>query len=148
VQPTLQRIQETYGPNIRLVWKHLPLPNHRDAVGAALAAEAAGRQGKFWEFHDKLFANQKKLQREALTQYARELQLDMTRFEADLGAREAQGRIDADAAEALSLGVDGTPGFFINGRFISGAQAFETFAAIIDEELAKVKIRKPASSPN
>jgi len=148
VQPTLQRIQETYGRNVRLVWKHLPLPNHREAVAAALAAEAAGRQGKFWEYHDKLFANQRKLQRDALTQYARELQLHMTRFEADFGAREAQGRIDADAAEAVSLGVDGTPGFFINGRFISGAQAFETFAGIIDEELAKVKVPKPAASPN
>jgi protein-disulfide isomerase len=146
--PTLKRIQETYGVNVRLVWKHLPLPIHRDAVAAALAAEAAGRQGRFWQFHDKLFANQDKLQRDALTGYARELELDTTRFEADMRAPEAQERVDADAAEALSLGVEGTPGFFINGRFLSGAQPFETFAAIIDQELAKMNIPKPTSSPN
>lgn len=133
--PTLRQIQATYGVSVRIVWKHLPLQIHKDAVGAARAAEAAGKQGKFWELHDKLFANQARLGLEDLKQHARELQLDMTRFEADLLNTDDQKKIDADVAEALALGVSGTPGFFINGRFVNGAQPFETFAAIIDEEL-------------
>jgi protein-disulfide isomerase len=143
VLPTVRRIQDTYGQTVRVVWKHMPLPNHRDAVAAAVAAEAAGKQGKFWEFHDLLFANQVRLQPDALTRYARELGLDVPRFEADRGAADVRKRVDADAAEALAMGIDGTPAFFINGRFISGAQPFEVFSTLIDEELAKRSISKP-----
>ena len=84
VVPTLKQIEDTYQDRVRIVWKHLPLPNHKDAVGAALAAEAARKQGKFWEYHDKLFANQNRLGPDDLKQHAKDLQLDLKRFEADL----------------------------------------------------------------
>ena len=145
VVPTLKQIEEKYGERVRIVWKHLPLDIHRDAVGAALAAEAAGQQGKFWEYHDKLFANQDRLSADDLTQYAKDLRLDLTRFESNLrGATEKQ-RIDADVADAKTLGIEGTPGIFINGRYLAGAQPFEVFEKVIDEELTKRSLPIPPS---
>src|SRR5215510_12880680 len=93
---------------------------------------------EFWEFHDRLFADQAKLGHEDLKQHAKDLGLDTNRFEADLQNSGAdQKKIDSDVAEANALGIQGTPGFFINGRFVSGAQPYEVFAKIIDEELTK-----------
>jgi protein-disulfide isomerase len=146
VAPTLKQIQDTYKDNVRIVWKHLPLQIHKDAAGAALAAEVAAKQGKFWEFHDVLFANQSKLGPEDLKQHARDLRLDMKRFEADLLNTEDKKKIDADVAEAQALGINGTPGIFINGRFVEGAQPFEVFAKIIDEELSKRGLAGPSRS--
>jgi protein-disulfide isomerase len=143
VVPTLKQIEDTYQGKVRIVWKHLPLDIHKDAVNAALAAEAAGRQGKFWELHDVLFENQKRLEPADLRQYAKDLQLDLVRFEADLRNADDKKKVEADAAEADKLGVTGTPGIFINGRFVMGAQPFEVFAKIIDEELAKLNIPVP-----
>ena len=115
-------------------------------MGAALASEAARDQGKFWEFHDKLFANQSKLSLDDLKRYARELQLDMPKFEKGLIDAENKKRVDEDAAEARSLGITGTPGFFVNGRFLSGAKPFEDFAKLINEELTKRKLPIPAGA--
>jgi protein-disulfide isomerase len=109
-----------------------------------MASVAASNQGKFWEYHDKIFANQTKIKRDDLLQYARELELDMERFEADLLDLDNKKIIDADKAEALSLQATGTPAFFVNGRFLSGAKPFEEFAKVIDEELTKKKIPIPA----
>jgi protein-disulfide isomerase len=148
VIPTLKDIERTYNGSVRIVWKHLPLSSiHDHAVGAALAAEAAGTQGKFWEFHDKLFANQDKLGPDDLKQHARDLRLDIGRFEADMrAAGESMKKIQADVEQARSLGVVSTPSTFINGRYISGAQPFETFANIINEELAKLNLPVPSKS--
>ena len=106
---------------MRIVWKNNPLPMHPNAMPAALASMAAYEQGKFWEYHDKIFANQQKMSRPDLLQYAKDLGLDVKRFEAALTAAKAKPAIDADAAEAKSLGASGTPAFFVNGRFLSGA---------------------------
>lgn len=146
VAPTLKQIEDTYQGRVRIVWKHLPLAIHKDAVGAALAAEAARKQGKFWEYHDKLFANQSRLGPDDLKQYAKDLELDLKRFETDLLNSEDKKRIEADVAEAGTLGVNGTPGIFINGRYISGAQPFERFAAIIDQELTRLNVAVPSPS--
>lgn len=146
--PTLKQIEDTYKDTVRIVWKHLPLAIHKDAVGAALAAQAANKQGKFWELHDMMFADQKKLGPDDLKQYGKSLQLDMARFEADQVNVDEKKRIDADVAEARALGITGTPGFFINGRFISGAQPFENFAKIIDDELAKRNLPVPSRASN
>ena len=105
---------------------------------AHLASIAAQQQGKFWEMHDRIFANQQKMKWDDLKRYAREIGLDMARFEADVTSGRLQPILDADLAEIKALGVTGTPGFFINGRFLSGAKPPEEFARIIDEELAKV----------
>jgi protein-disulfide isomerase len=128
---------------VRIVFKHYPLDFHKNAMGAAMAAEAARKQGKFWEYHDKLFANTSKLALDDLKQYAKELNLDMARFEKDLVDLDLKKRVNDDMAEARTLGVSGTPGFFINGRFLSGAKPFETFAAMIDEELTRLKVPIP-----
>jgi protein-disulfide isomerase len=132
---------------VRIVWKHLPLDIHPDAMGAHLAALAASKQGKFWEFHDKLLANQQQLNLEAYKRYARELKLDLARFEKDLADPESRKRIDADTAEALALGVTGTPAFFVNGRLLSGAQPFEAFATAINDELDRLNLPAPANAP-
>jgi len=110
---------------------------------------AAERQGKFWQFHDKVFAGQPKIQKDFLLQYARELGLDMKRFEQDLYSPRSKTPIDADMAEAKALGVTGTPAFFINGHFLSGAKPFEEFAQSINAELTKQNVPVPpaAASP-
>jgi len=136
VGPTLKQIEETYGAKVRVAFKHNPLPFHPNAVPAAMAAEAAGAQGKFWEMHDLLFANQKALTRPDLESYAAQLHLDMERFKRDLDTNAFKSKIDAQQAQARQLGASGTPGFFINGKFLRGAQPYPAFKAIIDRELA------------
>jgi protein-disulfide isomerase len=139
VLPTVEQVVKTYGKDVRVVWKNNPLPFHDKAGLAAEAAMEANDQGKFWEFHDKLFANQQKLAREDLEKYASEAGLNMTKFKAALDTNEHKSVIDADQQLARSLGASGTPSFFINGRSLRGAQPFEAFKAVIDEELAKAK---------
>jgi len=107
---------------------------------------AANDQGKFWEYHDKLFKNQPKIQKENLLQYARELKLDMGRFEQALDTLQGRQAIEADKAEAKALGVTGTPGFFVNGHFLSGAKPFDEFAKVIDAELTKMRLPVPPKS--
>ena len=135
-----------YGDKVRIVWKHNPLPMHPNAMPAALASMAAYEQGKFWEYHDKVFANQQKMSRPDLLRYAGELGLDVKRFEQALNAAKAKPAIDADAAEAKSLGATGTPAFFINGRYLSGAKPFDEFAQVINGELTRLKIPVPPAA--
>jgi len=113
---------------------------------AAMAARAAYEQGKFWEYHDKLFANQQKMTHDDLVRYAREVDLDVSRFESSLTAARTKPVIDADAAEAKSLGATGTPAFFINGRYLSGARPFTDFAQLINAELVRLKIPVPPAA--
>jgi protein-disulfide isomerase len=131
---------------VRVVWKHFPLDMHQDAPLAALAAEAAKEQGKFWPFHDKLFASQPRIQRQFLLQYAREVGCDPQRFEASLDAARGKPVIDADTAEAKSLNVSGTPAFFINGHFLSGARPFADFAQLINVELSRLGMPIPKAA--
>lgn len=135
VQPTLAQIEATYGDRVRRVYKHLPLRIHPEAPGAAAASEAALRQGKFWEMHNKIFASQRELGDAAYRRFAEELGLDLERFDKDRNSPEVKQRIERDEQEAQRLGVSGTPAFFINGRFLSGAQPFEAFKRVIDEEI-------------
>ena len=137
VTPTLEQVMKTYGDDVRLVFKHRPLPFHDRAAPAALAAEAAREQGKFWEMHDKLFANQRALGAGELESYAEALGLDLPRWRAAMAGPGARARVDADAALADQLAVNGTPSFFVNGRPLVGAQPFPKFKALIDEELKR-----------
>jgi protein-disulfide isomerase len=121
------------------VFKHNPLSFHNNALPAAHAAECAREQGKFWEMHDKLFANQRALAAPQLTEYAQAVGLDMARYNDCFAAERYESRIKRDQATAVSLGAGGTPAFFVNGRFLSGAQPFPAFKAVIDEELGKAK---------
>lgn len=137
VTPTLDQVQETYGDDVRIVFKHLPLRIHPQAPMAHAAAEAAKAQGKFWEMHDLIFANQRQLTEEKFVEYAGQLDLNVDQFKRDLASEETKKRVDADVAEAARLGVTGTPGFFINGRFVSGAKPFSDFQRRIDAALAE-----------
>ena len=135
-----------YGDQVRIVWKHYPLDFHKDAPFAHLAAMAADQQGKFWDLHDKLFADPQKLKPDQVKQYARDLGLDMARFEKDVYAPTLKTKLDADMAEAKTLGVTGTPAFFINGRYCPGHRAFDKFAEAINAELKRLNLPVPAAA--
>ena len=126
------QVVQAYPGMVRLVWKNFPLPFHGDAEGAAEAAHAAGRQGKFWEMIDLLFKNQHSLSRQDLEGYARLLGLDLDGFKRDLDSHRFLPRVKADMAEGRRLSVRGTPTFFINGQKLVGAQPLFKFRRIID----------------
>jgi protein-disulfide isomerase len=135
--PTLKQIEQAYGKEVRIVWKHQPLPMHPEAMPAALAAEAAREQGKFWEMHDKLFQNQQALSPRTYEAYARDLGLDLAKFKAAMADPRAKERIQADQQLAGRVGASGTPTFFVNGERVVGALPFESFKAVIDRKLAR-----------
>ncbi len=124
---------------MRIVFKHMPLPNHAKAPAAHAAAEAAYRQGKFWEMHDKIFEKQREMSPQKYEEYAAEIGLDIEQFKRDIGSAEVKRRIAADTQDAKKVGATGTPAFFVNGRFLSGAKPFEAFKVVIDEEIAAKK---------
>jgi protein-disulfide isomerase len=136
VNPTLLQLLDRYKGRVRVAFKHSPIEGHTAAPLAHRAAFAAQQQGKFWEMHDRIFANQRAMEREALLAHASALGLDLARFTADLDSPKAQAVLDRDQAEAVKVGVDGTPTFFINGTPLIGAQPLEAFAAAIDKALA------------
>ena len=115
---------------------------------AAVAALAAHEQGKFWEFHDKLFANQQKQSRAEFLQYAKDLKLDIGRFTKDMDSDKYKAQIEADTNEANTLGATGTPAFFVNGRFVNGAKPFAEFAKLINAELTRLNLPIPAAAQN
>lgn len=139
VTPTLDRIRKEYGDRVRVAFKHNPLPFHPRAMAAAEAAEAAGEQGRFWEMHDALFANQRQLGDADLRRYATKIGLDLAQFEAAISGQRHRAKIVADQALVTKMGARGTPGFFINGRLMSGARPFDQFKEVIDEELKVAK---------
>jgi protein-disulfide isomerase len=129
-----------YGDQVRIVFKHQVLATHPKAPAAHAAAEAAHRQGRFWEMHDRIFANQREMSPEKYEEFAAEIGLDLEQYKRDIASPEVKSRIDADTREAAKVGNRGTPGFFINGRLLRGAKPFESFKAIIDEEIAAKKV--------
>lgn len=140
VNPTLKKIKETYGPEkVRIVWKHNPLPFHKKAGPAHAASQAAfdlGGDEAFWKFHDLAFKNQKQLTEENFVAWAKEAGLDEAKFKAALKDKKYDAKVKKDLAENRKIGVTGTPAFRINGVTLSGAQPFERFKKIIDEQVA------------
>ena len=140
VMPTLKQVREKYGDKVRVVWKDFPLTSiHPQAFKAAEAGNCAREQGKFWEYHDRLFTNQQALQPEFLKKYAADAGLDAPKFNACLDTAKYSDRVQEQMGIGTGLGVASTPSLFINGRLIAGAQPFETFVSIIDEELERAK---------
>lgn len=133
--PTVDQVLKTYGDRIRFVYRHYPLPNHPNARPAAEAAACAAEQGKFWPYHDRLFASTSKLGDADLKQQAAELGMNTSQFNSCVDSHKFKPQVDADIKAGEEAGVNGTPAFFINGRAISGAQPFDVFKKIIDEEL-------------
>jgi len=146
VEPIVKRLEETYGDKIRLVFRNFPLPTHPQAPKAAEAAACAGDQGKFWDMHDRLFAHQDKLQIADLKASAAELGLDPETFSKCLDSGKYEANWKTDQKEGDAYGVQATPWFFINGRLLSGAQPYENFAQIIDDELSR-KGARAAKAP-
>jgi protein-disulfide isomerase len=135
-QATIAQVKEKYQEKVRLVFKDFPLAFHRRAVPAASASRCAGEQGKYWEYHDKLFSGTS-LQDSDFKRYAEELSLDAEKFDECLKSGRHEEAITADTTQGQSVGVTGTPAFFVNGRLLSGAQPLDAFSRIIDEELER-----------
>jgi protein-disulfide isomerase len=141
VEPTLAELLAKYPGKVKLVYRDFPLSSlHPQAHLAAEASRCAGEQGKYWEYHDLLFANQARQTQDALLEDARTLKLDDQKLDACLTSGRYKSQVDLDSSLGGRAGVVSTPGFFINGNFISGAQPAASFEKIIDEELS-------ASSP-
>ena len=138
VMPTLKKIKQTYGDKVRIVWKDFPLTSiHPQAFKAAEAAQCAREQGKFWELHDVLFANQQALLPDDLKKHAAGIGLDVAKFNTCFDASKYGERVQQHMSAGTQLGVSSTPSIFINGRLVSGAQPYEVFAGIIDDELTR-----------
>ena len=118
------------------MFKDFPLPNHPEAPKAAEAARCAGDQGKYWEMHDRIFANQQAMGVPALKQHAAALKVDTAQFDQCLDSGKHAGAVAKDIKQGESLGVQSTPTMFVNGRPVVGAQSYEYFVGVIDEELA------------
>jgi protein-disulfide isomerase len=137
VNPTLDLVRKTYGDKVKIVFKDYPLPNHLEAPKAAEAARCAGEQKKYWEMHDAMFANQRALGVPALKQTARAIGLDGAAFDTCLDSGRHTGAVLAGGELGSKMGVNSTPTLYINGRPVIGAQPFEVFKQVIDEELAR-----------
>jgi protein-disulfide isomerase len=136
VQAELKKVRETYKDQVKIVFKDFPLSHiHPQAQKAAEAARCAGEQDKYWDYHDVLFQNSKALQIDQLKKYAADLQLDTAAFDTCLDSSKHAAAVRTDVAQGSELGVTGTPAFFVNGRFISGAQQFPAFQELIDSAL-------------
>jgi protein-disulfide isomerase len=136
---TVDQVLKTYGDKIKFVYRHYPLPTHPNAKPAAEASMCAADQGKFWPYHDRLFEQPSKLGDTDLKQHAADLGLDAPKFNACVDSHKFRAVVEADTKDGEEAGVNGTPAFFINGRMLSGAQPFDAFKRIIDEELAAGK---------
>lgn len=132
---TLQQLLEAYEGKIQFVYRDFAILGP-SSIDAAVAAECANEQGSFWEYHDILFENQGAFSNDDLIGYAKQLELDTDAFSVCLEDPEFINEVRRDSAAAQQIGARGTPAFLINGQFVSGAQPFEGFAAIIDQELA------------
>lgn len=132
----LEKVRTAYPKEVQLLYRHFPIDRlHPQARLAAQAAECAGAEGRFWEYHDRLF-DQVDLSPPKLRELAEGLQLDVSTFERCLSGEWARTRVAQDVEAGTRVGVSGTPTFFINGRRLVGAQSFEAFQAIIEQELA------------
>jgi protein-disulfide isomerase len=128
---------EKYPQQVRLVFKNYPLRSHKFARQAATAALAAHAQGRFWEFHDALFASYSKLSEAKVEEIRTQLKLDKKAFDAQRKAPQVTGLIQKDIRSASEAGVRATPSVFINGRF-QKKRSLENFSAVVDAELLRL----------
>jgi protein-disulfide isomerase len=139
VLPTVKAVMDKYPGKIKLVYRDFPLEFHPNATPASVAARCAGKQGKFWEMHEMLFANQSALTNENFVKYATQLGLDLAAFDACSKDPSVTEAVQKDLLEGQAAGVSGTPAFFVNGVLLSGAQPESEFVKVIDKELKKIK---------
>jgi len=138
VLPLLEQVLEKYPKEVSLVFKNFPLRNHRFARKAAIAALAANMQGKFWEFHDRLFNNYNRLSDQKIREVAHELGLNEKKFEEQMKDPKILARLKQDIRDGAGAGVRGIPTIFINGRLLKN-RTLKGFQAVIDKELEKLR---------
>ncbi|MEI9941424.1 MAG: thioredoxin domain-containing protein [Pseudomonadota bacterium] len=143
----VDQIKEKYGTRVRFVFRQFPLPMHENARGAAEAALAANAQGKFWEFHDKMFQNQGKLTRDGLEGFAKEAGLDVPAFKKALDNKTFAADVDSDLKLGESVAVNGTPTMFINGARVANPTSFEAISAQIEGALSGKPAAAAAAHP-
>ncbi len=136
MMPLFEQVLDKYPDSVKVVFKHYPLSFHKQALPAALASMAAAEQGKFWEYHDELFINQKSLAQEKYLEIAENLGLDLKKFSLDMMRPSLRQKIEQDVAEAKKAGVTGTPAIFVNGRKLKNRN-IASLSKLIDEELAE-----------
>ncbi|MBU6534444.1 DsbA family protein [Streptomyces sp. NPDC048405] len=140
--PMVEKLREEYGDRVTFIARYFPMPGHRNGELAARTAEAAAQQGKFEQMYTKLFTTQKQWgesqewKQDVFRGYAKELGLDMARFDAALADPEVAGRVETDQRDGLGLGVRGTPTFFVDGQMIDTPRSYEQFKALIDDRLS------------
>ena len=134
-EPTVDQVMTVYKDKVQLYYRDFPLPFHASAKPASEAAHCANAQGKFWEYHKKLMASAD-LSKDAMQKMATESGLDRKKFDECIDKEMFKQDIESDMKDGEALGIDGTPAFFVNGRRLTGAQPFEKFKEVIDEELA------------
>jgi len=140
IQPVIQRVLNSYGDKILFAYRDYLLPAHKFAQISGLAAEAAGEQGKFWEYHDKLFANQTSWSSDSdpsktFIQYAKDIGLDTDKFTRSFEEKKGQNHINSDEAAGNRVGIAATPTFFINGTKFDGGLSFDEFKKEIEKRL-------------
>ncbi|HAE43437.1 MAG TPA: hypothetical protein DCG34_11075 [Clostridiales bacterium] len=141
--PVVKALMDEFGQDVRFVTRYFPLPGHKNSVPAALAVEAAAKQGKYWEMHDLLFTEQKSwgekpaANPKIFEDYARKLGLNMEQYAKDVSSKESKARVDRDKNAGTRLGVSGTPSFFVNGSKIPNPKGLEDFKTFIKAELLK-----------
>lgn len=137
VNPALEEAMSTYGDQVRVVFRQFPLNIHPRAQKAAEASLCAHDQGKFWQLHDLMFADQRKLEVADLKAKAASLGVDQAKFDSCLDSGKYASKVAADLRDGQAAGVTGTPALFVNGRFINGAVPFSELAKVIDDELLR-----------
>jgi protein-disulfide isomerase len=145
VSETMDSIMRDFDGKVKLVYRSYPILG-QSSILAALAGGCASDQGKFWEFHDLLFADQQNLTKEAFVKYAGDLGMDVETFTKCYDDQQHMSDIQSNYAYAQSLGVTGTPAFFINGTYVSGAQPYTVFAEVINKELVSLDGSTPADA--
>jgi predicted DsbA family dithiol-disulfide isomerase len=145
-RPAVNRVREVYGDKVRFAFRHFPLNFHPQAEKAGEAVACAREQGRFWEMHDRLWANPGKLQPAELKEHAAAIGLDAAAFGQCLDSGRYAGLVRKDVELGARYGVSGTPAFFVNGRPLVGAQPFESFAQVIDDELQRLGVPAPAAA--
>ena len=139
----IKKLTDEFGANLRVVYRHFPLPQHKTAVDAAKAAEAAGVQGKFWEMHDLLYLNQADWSRgsanDKFRQYAQSLGLDMTKYDADFGSEIVSQSIKNDESDGYALRINATPTFYVNGKVVNMKSGLDDLKKAVEEALGNNK---------
>jgi protein-disulfide isomerase len=134
----VDQVVKAYPNDVKFVYKNYPLPFHKQAMPAAKASVAAGKQGKFWEMHDKIFENYRTLADDSYAKFATELGLNLDQFKKDFDSEETKAFIDKEVTQARAADVRGTPTIFINGKKPQG-RSFELYKQIIDDALKAKK---------